>query len=276
MLRFPLAALFVLAVLPAIGTSRAAAQVRPPVAGQPYQYWDVLEADGGARKVYFRNDLETPITITEVVISRCENTRQLCGTYPSKLVVAPGKTVVAFRVERFDVKLGWSYAYSFRTSGATRPVTPPPGTIPQAAMPPGAIQLKSVPADSLLPVVLATEENSSCGKITVPNLPEGHQALLMVFGTARQPTARMVMLRIDDNKAPYDYRDQRLEIGEDIADPYRSIITIDFLRQMATLQNSGHGEPPGVFRATGLGIKTAASLGNPMAMVAKIVQECGK
>jgi hypothetical protein len=45
---------------------------------------------------------------------------------------------------------------------------------------------------------------------------------------------------------------------------------------MATLQNSGHGEPPGVFRATGLGIKTAASLGNPMAMVAKIVQECGK
>ncbi|MDX2260109.1 MAG: hypothetical protein SFU84_00250 [Gemmatimonadales bacterium] len=207
MIRSRVASLALLAASYLVVASPISAQVRAPVPGQPYQYWDVLEADGGARKIYFRNDQETPITITEVVIARCENTRQLCGTYPSKLVVEPGKTVVAFRIERFDAKLGWSYGYSFRTSGAGRPSGPPPGAPPQAMAPSGAIQVKTVPVDSLVPLVAATEENASCGKISVPSLPEGHKALLMVFGTATQPTARMVMVRIDDNNAPYDYRD---------------------------------------------------------------------
>jgi hypothetical protein len=276
MLRSRVAFLAVLAACSTMVANPLAAQSRPPVPGQPYQYWDVLEADGGARKIYFRNDQETPITITEVMISRCENTRQVCGTYPAKLVVDPGKTVVAFRVERYDNKLGWSYAYNFRTSGAGRPSAPPPNAPPRAMTPTGSIVVQTLPVDSLVPLVVATEENGSCGKITVPNLPEGHRAFVMVFGTASQPTARMVMVRVDDNNAPYDYRDQRTELGDNLADPYRSIIAIDFLRQTVTLQNGGHGEPPTLVRATGLAIKSAASLGNPLALVGRMVTECGK
>lgn len=276
MLRYRVAALAVLAACSTIPANPLAAQSRPPVPGQPYQYWDVLEADGAARKIYFRNDLEYAITITEVTISRCENTLQVCGTYPAKLLVDPGKTVMAFRVERDDRKLGWSWAYSFRTSATGKPSAPPPSEAPRAMTPTGPIIVKAVPVDSLVPIVPATEENGACGKITVPNLPEGHRAFVMLFGPAKQQPVRMVMVRVDDNNAPYDYRDQRSELGDNLADPYRSIVTIDFLRQSAIVQNSGHGEPPTVFRATGLAIKTAASLGNPAAVVARIVKECGK
>ncbi len=274
--RYRVALLAVLAAISTMSPDPLTAQARPPVPGQPYQYWDVLEADGAARKIYFRNDLEVPITITEVTITRCENTRQVCGTYPAKLVVDPGKTVLAFRVERDDRKLGWSWAYSFRTTGTGKPSTPPPSAPPQAMTPTGPITVQSVPVDSLAPIEAATEENASCGKITVPNLPEGHRAFVMLFGPARQQPVRMVMVRVDDNNAPYDYRDQRTESGDNLADPYRSIITIDFLRQSAIVQNSGHGEPPAVFRANGLAIKTATSLGNPIAVVARMVKECTK
>ena len=253
----------------------AVAQARPPVPGQPYQYWDVLEADAGARKVYFRNDLTTPITITEVAIQRCENTRQLCGTYPSKLVVDPGKTVMAFRVERLDSKLGWNYSYSFRTSGAERVSGPPPGSLPPGVMPPGAIMVKTVTIDSLVPVVPALIENASCGSITVPDLPQGHKALVMLFGPANQPTARVVMVRLDASGAPYDYRDTRHEPVDNVAYPHQSVITIDFLRQTVILQNSGRGEPMAVFRASGAGVTTAESLGNPSETVKRISKACG-
>lgn len=276
MLRSRAASLAVLAALSTLTATSLSAQVRPPVAGQPYQYWDVLEADGAARKIYFRNDLEYQVTITEVTISRCENTLQRCGTYPAKLVVEPGKTVMAFRVERDDRKLGWSWAYSFRTSPTGRPSTPPPSAPPQAMTPSGPIMVQTVAVDSLVPIVAATAENGACGKITVPNLPEGHRAFVLLFGPAKQQPVRMVMARVDDNNVPYDYRDQRSEPGDNLADPYRSMISIDFLRQTAIVQNSGHGEPPTVFRATGLAIKTAASLDNPSALVARMVKECGR
>lgn len=276
MLRSRVASLAVLVACSTLSVHPLAAQSRPPVPGQPYQYWDVLEADGAARKIYIRNDQETPITVTEVTISRCENTRQVCGTYPAKLVVDPGKTVMAFRVERDDRKLGWSYSFSFRTAGTGKPSTPPPSEPPRAMTPTGPIVVQVVPVDSLVPIVPATEENGACGKITVPNLPEGHRAFVLLFGPAKQQPVRMVMARVDDNNVPYDYRDQRTEAGDNLADPYRSMVSVDFLRQTAIVQNSGHGEQPTVFRATGLAIKTAASLDNPSALVARMVKECGK
>jgi hypothetical protein len=259
-----------------LSVAPANCQVRPPVAGQPYQYWEVTEPDGAARKVYFRNDLTTPITIAEVSIQRCENTRQVCGTYPSNLVVDPGKTVMAFKVERLDKKLGWSYSYAFRTSIVKRVEGPPPAAVMQGMLPPGAIVMQDVAVDLLISVVPAITENSSCGMVTMPSLPEGHKALVMVFGPASHPTARTVMVKVDGNNAPYDYQDMRREPVDNVAEPYFSIITIDLIRQTATLQNSGHGEQPAFLHATGAAVKNAASLGNPMEMVAKIVKECGK
>ena len=259
-----------LLILPIVAAAPAAGQVRPPVAGQPYQYWDVLQADGGERKVYFRNDSPNPITITEVVVQRCENTRQQCGTYPANLVVQPGKTVVAFKIERYDDKLGWSFAYTFRTGGQTQMVVRP--TPPGAGM---VTTVQTVPVDSLAPAVAAWTENGSCGTATIPNLPAGHKALMMVFGTATQPTARMVMVRIDANGSAYDFMDVRREVSDSGPDPRRSQIMLDLVRQTATVQNSGGGQPLTVFRASGPNLLTAASLGVPGETIARMVKECG-
>jgi hypothetical protein len=266
-----------LAFAPLIGVA-AHAQVPKPVAGMPYQYWDVLEADGGARKVYFRNDSPSPMIITQVVIQRCENTRQLCGSYPANLVVAPGKTAVAFRIERLDAKLAWSYSYSFRTHSDA---PPPPVT---TGIPPGAVirgpdgstsVMQSVPIDSLAPDVAGWSDGATCGSVTVPDLPAGHKALLMIFGTAAQPAARQVMVRLDANGSAYDYSDIRRDPGDVSASPRRTQITIDLVRQVAMVRNSGGTTPTSFFRATGPTLLTARSLGVPGDVIAKIVKECG-
>ena len=125
------------ALLSTLGPLTASAQVRKPVPGQPYQYWDIEDVDGGARRVYFRNDSPDPITITQLVIQRCDNTRQACGTYPANVVVAPGKTVMPFKIERLDKKLGWQFSYSFRTTGPQTATVGAPQSITTTGAPGG-------------------------------------------------------------------------------------------------------------------------------------------
>jgi hypothetical protein len=243
----------------------------------PFQYWDVLEVDGGARKVYFRNDGAVPITITQVVILKCENTRQTCGTYPANASVAPGKTVVAFKAEQLDRKLGWSFAYTFHThiegSASTMPGRPPDLTI---RTPDGGagVMLQSVAVDALMPAVAAFSEGASCGSVTVPDLPAGHRVLLMIFGTATQPTARRVIVRLDASGTAYDFLDIRRDPADTGTDRRQTQITLDLVRQTATVRNSGGGVPATAFRATGPTLLTAVSLGNPGETIARMVQEC--
>jgi hypothetical protein len=260
------------------GWMRASAQAPKAVAGIPFQYWDVLEADGGARKVYFRNDSDVPITITEVVIQKCENTRQTCGTYPANAVVAPGKTVVAFRAERLDRLAGWSFAFSFHTD-FKRIVTTSSGAPPSAmtggrdGSPP--VMVQSVAIDALVPEVAAFSDGGTCGKVTVLDLPPGHRALLMIFGTASQPVARRVMVRLDGNGSAYDFLDIRHNPDDSGPDPRQTQITLDLVRQTVTVRNSGGGAPGTLFRANGPTLLTAASLGKPGEVIARIVKECG-
>lgn len=256
----------------------AAAQAPKPVPGMPYQFWDVLEADGGARKVYFRNDGSIPITITEVVIQRCENTRQLCGSYPANLVVAPGKTVMAFKSEQYDRKLGWSFAYTFRTRFEGTTVVssgPPAGAMIRGPDGGPAAMVQTVPIDSLAPAVAAWTAGASCGNVTVPDLPAGHRAFLMVFGTASQPTARRVMVRIDANGAPYEFSDIRRDPGDTDANPRQSQIDLDLVRQVAIVRNSGGGQPAAFFRASGPTLLSAPSLGMAGETIARMIKECG-
>jgi hypothetical protein len=260
------------------GWMRLAGQAPKPAPGIPFQQWDVLEADGAARKVYFRNDTTIPITITQLVIQRCENTRQTCGNYPANVVVAPGKTVVAFRVEQLDRKLGWSFGFTFRThieGGVTMSSGPPPGAMMQGPNGGPPIRLQAVAIDSLVPDVAAFTEGGACGKAIVPDLPPGHRALLMVFGTATQPAARRVMVRLDASGSPYDFLDIRRNPDDRSADPRQTQITLDLVRQTAMLRNSGGAAPATMFRATGATLLTAASLGKPGEVVARMVKECG-
>jgi hypothetical protein len=260
------------------GGVAARAQAPKLVSGRPYQFWDVLEADGAARKVYFRNDGAVPITITEIVIQRCDNTRQLCGTYPANVVIPPGKTVVAFKAEQLDRKLGWYFSYSFHTRGEPQVVAVtgmPAGAIIRAPDGGPAAVLQTVAIDSLMPAVPASTEGASCGMVTVPDLPAGHRALLMVFGTASQPTARRVMVRLDANGSAYDFSDIRRDPDDTGPDPRQTQITLDLVRQTAMLRNSGGGQPATFFRATGSTLLTATPLGKPGETIARMVQECG-
>ena len=265
-------------LVPSAGSARIVGQAPKPVAGIPYQFWDVLEADGGARKVYFRNDADVPITITQVVIQKCENTRQVCGTYPSNAVVAPGKTVMAFRTERLDRLKGWSSAYSFRTDfQRTGTVTsgPPPGAM--MASPGGGppVKLQSIAIDSIVPDVPAFSDGGSCGRVMVPDLPPGHRALLMVFGTATQPAARRVMVRLDASGTAYDFLDTRRNPDDSGPDSRQTQITLDLVRQTAMVRNSGGTAPMTYFRAVGPTLLTAVSLGKPGDVIARMVKECG-
>ena len=78
---------------------------------------------------------------------------------------------------------------------------------------------------------------------------------------------------------PYQYWDvleadagaRKVYFRNDLTTP----ITIDFLRQTVMLQNSGRGEPMAVFRASGAGVTTAESLGNPSETVKRISKACG-
>lgn len=247
-----------------------AAQGPAPVAGRPYQFWDVLEADGGARKVYFRNDAAFPITITQVVIEICENTRQLCGTYPSNLLVPVGKTVVAFKIERLDRKLSWRFNYTFRTHIES----PNPGGF--AVGPDGArTSVQIVPLDSLVPGVPAVATNGMCGKIDIPGLPAGHKSLLMVFGTPSETTARQVMVRYNGSGIAYEYSDTRRQLGGVGADALMTSISIDPVRESVLLRNSGGGQPQAFFRATAATVMTSAVLGQAGEMAARIWKECG-
>ena len=264
-------------LLSTLGPLAASAQVRKPVPGQPYQYWDIEDVDGGARRVYFRNDSPNPITITQLVIQRCDNTRQACGTYPANVVVAPGKTVMAFKIERLDKKLSWQFSYSFHTKGQTTvvPASPTQGLNlggPGGGAPPTLI-ITSI--DSLVPSVTAFTEGASCRKVRVPDLPPGHRALFMTFGTVEQPTSRRVLVRLDAHGSPYDFLDIRQDPDDTTSTAHKTQITIDLVRQTVMMLNSGGDRPTTAFRATGTTFLTAASLGMPGETITKMVKECG-
>ena len=70
------------------------------------------------------------------------------------------------------------------------------------------MKLQPIAIDSIVPDVPAFSEGElRKGDGTRP--APGHRALLMVFGTAAQPTARRVMVRLDANGSAYDFVDTR-------------------------------------------------------------------
>jgi hypothetical protein len=238
----------------------------------PLSTWDVMEADSGGRAVYVRNNTKQPITIEAVVITRCENIRQNCGEHPANLVVPPGKSMIAFRIERLDRHQGWNWSYNFRTKREPMAVTPvSPGLV---IGPDGSRNtVLSISVDSFHAAVPAFTSGAACGNVRVPDLPEGHKALLMIFGTAERPVARRVMVRYDANGNAYDYADVR---RDPVTDSAETSITLDLVRQTGFLRNTVGGGTPEWFRVTGGTLVHAESLGRPDSMSARVLRECGK
>jgi hypothetical protein len=56
----------------------------------------------------------SPIVVTELRVSKCVNIRQVCGVYTPNALVAPGRTVIALRVEPAVDGDAFSFYYEFR------------------------------------------------------------------------------------------------------------------------------------------------------------------
>lgn len=241
----------------------------------PLTTWDVMEADSGGRAVYVRNNTKQPITIEAVVITRCDNIRQNCGEHPANLVVQPGKSMLAFRIERLDRHEGWGWSYTLRTKREPVPATVT--AAPQGVMvgPDGSrVTVLSISVDSFHAAVPALISGAACGNIRVLDLPEGHKALLMIFGTPDRPVARRVMVRYDANGNAYDYFDLR---RDPVTDSAETSITLDLVRQTGLLRNNpGGSQPQEWFRVTGANLVHAESLGRPDSAIARVLRECGK
>jgi hypothetical protein len=85
-----------------------------PVPGQSLQDWiqDLPGARGQA--IYVRNDGSTPIVITVVQLTKCENTRQRCGESHPDAVIAPGMTALLMKIEPLDDFKPFSFEYRYQ------------------------------------------------------------------------------------------------------------------------------------------------------------------
>jgi hypothetical protein len=243
----------------------------PGSASEPLSTWDVVEADTGSRMIYARNNTSQPITIESITITRCENLRQNCGDHPAHLVVPPGKSLPVFHVDRLSSRLAWSWGYRIHT--APRPVTMSTGPTRTVVTGPTGAQTTAQPiaVDSFRAAVPPITTDASCGHITVPDLPEGHRALLMVFGTPSQPAARRIIVRYDANGNAYDYNETRTGPPEDGTATW---ITIDLVRQRGLVRNARAGGTSEWYTVTGGTLTTAQSLDRPAEMIARIKREC--
>lgn len=252
------------------------------IPGVGIRTWSVLAADGAERAIYFRNDDSRPITIVHITLDKCENIRQRCGDYPANLLIEPGKTVLGLKVQRLDAKLAWDYSFQFNSRTAPAPmstatmITGGTQVISTTAPIGGSMgPLKTIDVAQFQAVVPPLTTGGSCAVLRVPDIPEGHQALAMVFVAVRgQRPARMVMVRFDASGSAYDYSDNREEIVDGIADGRRTTVSLDLIRQTGMLRNSGGGSPDAWFRVTGRDLPTAENLGRPAEMIARIWKEC--
>ena len=249
----------------------------------------MLAADGAERAIYFRNDDTRPITIVHLTLDKCENIRQRCGDYPANLLIEPGKTVVGLRVQRLDAKLAWDYSFQFSSRSAPAPMNTPTmivgGTqVITTTAPIGGSMgpLKVIDVAQFQAVVPPLTTGGSCAVLRAPDIPEGHQALVMAFVAVRgQRPARSVMVRYDANGAAYDYSDNR----DESVDPVptngtqggrHTTISLDLVRQTGMLRNVAAGLPDEWFRVTGPNLPKAESLGRPEELIARILKECGR
>ena len=252
--------------------------------GVPIRTWSVLAADSAERSIYFRNDDTRTITIDHLMLDRCENIRQRCGDYPANLVIEPGKTVLGLKVQRFDRKLAWNYSFQFHSRSApvlmgTTSMVGGGSQVIRTTAPIGGSMgpLKVIDVAEFKAAVPPLATGASCGVVRVPDLPEGHQALALMFVAVRgQRPARMVMVRYDANGSAYDYSDNREEVVDGAADGRRTTVSLDLVRQTGMLRNSGGGSPDEWFRVTGPGLPTAENLGRPADLITRAWKECRK
>jgi len=248
---------------------RAGAQGGNPL--PPFTTKDVEQADANRRSVYVTNNIKDTITVTGVNFTRCENIRPTCGETPVNKVIPPGKTEAVIYIDRVDKRQGWSWSYQIKTKPIKMAISQSVSPAIVVGSDGGRGVATPTKVEDFRPLVDTFTTNSACGNLRAVGLPEGHQSLIMVFGSDSKPTARQVIIYYNGSGIAYQYSDVRESLTTDTV---KTSISLDLVRESGIARNT-HGQIADWFVLTGR-IADAASLGHPSEMAAHILKECGK
>ncbi len=242
-----------------------------PVPGVALQTWSVEVREPRARDIYLRNDTDRDVVITSLQLYNCRNIKQDCKAYTPNVTIPAGRTAKAIRVEPFNNKVTWTYNfnYQFRMVGSATASTPD-----RVA---GATQIADVAA--FVPAVAATTDGGRCNGGGPTRESDGGSTLIMIFGNSIRPS-RIVRVHLDPARRPFEYGDTRGDVTRrpDLSDSTasdRTDIRLQIDRQMTYLINEPKGAPRESYYVGGPVPLSAENLGDPAAMIERIVKECG-
>ena len=275
-MRLPVAAFVAPALLAACASSIM--QGPAPMANVPVQSWAENLPDQGAVQIYLRNDSKVDRLVTELQIFNCVNVRQDCKTYTPNVVIPAGKVVKAMRLSRVSLTQDWKYQYTFQTRSTAPTVT----TSTTSGLRPGAIRpVELTDPESFVPRATGATGAGRCHPpIPGPN-GTGMSTLSMDFTPTELENLRTIFLTLDAEGRPTRYSDNRGDLrvrgdltGVDTTNA-RTTISLEIGQHLAILVNQGGNKPAEFFQISGPAVMTAASIGNPRAVIDWMLKECG-
>ncbi len=272
-------ALFCVACLPASPKGPA------PVAGVPVRAWAIDIDPPRAAALYMRNDTGEDRILTDVTLYGCTNLRQSCEMSTPNLVIPAGKSVRVMLLEADNRLLRWRYQYSFNTRSVaasaasdSRPALPPSNITTTVRIQPKSLgdPEKFVPR---VPINDAATAQCNFPKPTTP--PSGPSTLMLLIDGRNGKRGRTIMLDLDAKGEVIRYNESRgdLRYSPDMSRSdtlgARTSIMLQWPQKVAILVNEGGGTPAEYFTTSAAKALTAASLGRPADVIAKVLKECG-
>ena len=239
-----------------------------PVPGVVMQTWSVEVREPRARDIFMRNDTDGELVVTGVQLYNCRNIKQECKAYPTNVVLAPGKTVKAMRIEPENLKLSWHYNYNYQLRGVVRSVSMPTEVVTRNVAGIGMGERLGSAAE-FRAAVSPISDNPTCSPLNPQRGPDGSAGWVVVFGVP-EANMRTVTVYTGPGNTPVQYSDMRHR-----ADGQRTVINVLHEPRIAIMRNTASTGPDQVYNVASPDVMTAASLGNPDAITAYVLKECG-
>lgn len=244
-----------------------------------------LEDNSNSSVLMARNDGTTPVTITEVRLTVCDNLYQDCGIHAPNVRVEPGQTVRVMRLDPSNharrPRFGWEFRWRGVPTVATA-TTVPRTTIVSRGMIGGAIDER--PVEALRPAVAAEDGDGRCVAPRTANLPPGYRRFEMRWGQPGQPPRRTARVDLDAAGTVVRYHESRGDMRvpppgvaapQPVADRgARTDISIDGLQGTALVLNVHVDGSSDQQAASGPDLLEATSLDRPITLIQRMTQEC--
>lgn len=248
----------------------------------PVQVFAIDIVPNKAATVYIRNDSREEMTLTSFALIDCTNVRQECKEYAPNLVIPVGKSVEVMRVEAANTLLRYRYRYTYETRSARGGTSGGAiGTSVKMITSNVRISMLSNPEKFVARVPVNDSAVGRCRPRQSAFNGPGRTLLMMEFPGATRAERRSLYVELDADGTPTIYNDNRGDNsqpggmeGSDTMPP-RTTISIQLKQGTAMLINEGGGKKPQHYMTTSRRLMTAKSLGNPQAMLNRVMLECG-